>query len=590
MGFKPWKWRINSILPSAYISYEKWKLKWPEKIVDTLNKLIVDFPFLSDLLEKYKIFINKEEIKNYIIDKLENKLPKKENKKNVLKILSVKLSKDFVEKNDLTVLEGNKESYYFAEIEDFKNYFIEKNIWEWAKFKKGFCFVCEQEKDDLIDFPNSKWISFPYKFYNLDKPWFAYDLDRNNWYKSFWVCKDCFGKIKIWYNYFKNDLFKQVLWDRAYVFPSILFDKIDKKKIFQVLEKYSNYDKLESNLKQQLEAREFKLDELWILFEYGTEQDKQIINEKNFVRLNFIFWQIDGAKSDELKIKYFLKDIIPSKLAKYYESIKKIDKYKIAKNLFTEKVLDKKWNFSDNLNSLFLFPTYEKWKRVWNLKEFFEWNNEFSENYYYFLNRVLHWEKLQEDWIWSLVYEKLKKDFKKSYKMWKDSKWWFVFNIWEIYQVLIYLKENKYLDFKIKTMEFKLSQDNEKIKNLENYFNQNNLFTSYDEMYSALIGLYVMLLIKKQKKEIGSMPFMTEIDFERFDYDKLEKLLLKARNKFNKYSGKKFDYYPDLYKTILELGSKIKKDLPMEKIAYYFSIGMEILPDIYWQDKEGINE
>jgi len=587
MGFKPWKGRSASILPNVYVSYEKEVLKWPDKIIDTLKKLTKDFSFLSNLLDIYQIFEKEDNFQTYIIENLE-KLPKKDkNKKMLLKILSIKLSKDFVKEYNLTV-NTDQESYYFAEIEEFKKYFIEKNIWEWAKLVDWFCFVCEKHKNDLIDFPNSSWVNFPYKFYNIDKPWFTYELDKNSGYKSFWICKDCFKNIKIWYNYFKNELFKQVLWDRVYVFPSILFDKIDKNKVFQVLEKYSSskdeYYKLENNIKNKIEEQEFKLDDMWIMFQFWDEEDKKTIDDKNFIRLNFIFWQIDGAKSDELKIKYFLKEVIPSKLARYYKSIEKIDKKTMALTLFTESKFktDKENKFYNALNKLFLFPTYEKWKRVWNLKEFFEEENKYSENYYFFLNKVLHWEKLKEDWLWKLIYEKLKKDFKKSYKQWVESNRWFVFNIWEIYQVLEYLRNNEYLKFNYQNMEIKLNQDNEKIKNLENYFNKNTLFDDYDKVYIALIWLYVMLFIKKQENEVGSIPFMTEVDFERLDYDKLEKLLLKARNKFNKYSWKAFVYHPNLYKTILELWTKINKNLSIEKIAYYFSVGMEILPDIYW--------
>lgn len=581
MGFQSLEGNIKPILPNVYISYEKEKLKWPDKIIGTLKNLIKDlvkdFDFLSDLLEIYQDFISKNDFQNYLIENLGNLL-----KKYV--IFSIKLSKNFVKEYNLTV-NTDQESYYFAEIEEFKTYFIEKNIWEWAKLLDWFCFVCEKHKNDLIDFPNSKGVNFPYKFYNIDKPWFTYELDRNNGYKSFWVCKDCFKDIKIWYNYFKNELFKQVLWDRAYVFPSILFEKIDKNKVFQVLEKYSKYDELEENVKLKVQEQEFKLDDMWIMFQFWDEEDKKIIDDKNFIRLNFIFWKID---KNEFKIKYFLKEVIPSKLARYYKSIEKIDKKTMALNLFTESKFktDKENKFYNALNKLFLFPTYEKWKRVWNLKEFFEGENKYSENYYFFLNKVLHWEKLKEDWLWKLIYEKLKKDFKKSYKQWVESKWWFVFNIWEIYQVLEYLKTNGYLDFNYQNMEIKFNQDNEKIKNLENYFNENDLFDTYDKVYVALIWLYVMLFIKKQENEVGSMPFMTEIDFERLDYDKLEKLLLKARNKFNKYSWKAFVYHPNLYKTILELWTKINKDLPIEKIAYYFSIGMEILPDIYYYNNE----
>jgi hypothetical protein len=56
------------------------------------------------------------------------------------------------------------------------------------------------------------------------------------------------------------------------------------------------------------------------------------------------------------------------------------------------------------------------------------------------------------------------------------------------------------------------------------------------------------------------------------DYEHLAKLLTKARDKFNKYSGKKFAYYPVLYRQILELGLQLEKNISRDQMAYCFGL------------------
>ena len=98
-------------------------------------------------------------------------------------------------------------------------------------------------------------------------------------------------------------------------------------------------------------------------------------------------------------------------------------------------------------------------------------------------------------------------------------------------------------------------------------------------------------MIKTQSWRLWwSSPFIEEINLESLNYDKIEKLLFKARDKFNKYWWRKFEYWPDLYRFILDLKSKVDYNLSQEKLAYLFSVGMEILPDIRYDNKKENNQ
>jgi len=584
MWFKPPKWRVRAILPNVYISLDKnWNIDWKslkafKESLEDFSKKFIQFKKVIELLNNFDFSEIKESLKQ---------IPKKdENKKAILNILSLKVTNDFVKQNDFTVDE-EKNDYFLAEIREIKNYFLAKNSGEWAVLEEGFCAICERFKNNIINFAKSKWINFPYKFYNTDKPWFFYAIDSSKAWKSFWVCQDCYSLIKTGYNFFSKKLFKNILGERGFVFPSIFF--ADEKKIieiYQIFDEYSeeNLRKIEDSIKSRW--GKIENDFLQNFFDLSSDEEKQKIIETNFVRLNFLFWSIDASKSDELKIKFYLKDVLPSKVYSYYQSIKKLDCENLYKKYFQNTLSE---NLIKALPILNLFPTYRKWEYNWNVREFFV--KFWEENYYQFLNTVLYWNKLNEDWIWSLVYRKLTQDFKTSYLQWKESKWWFIFKVWEVILILEYLKQTWYLDLNLKKMEnLQFSSINEKIKNLENWFKQNEMFDSRDKIYVALIGLYVKLLLYLQNDEIKSMPFLSQIEFDNLTYNKLKKLLFKAREKFNKYSRWKFDYHSELFKTILETSFKIKNNLKFEEIPYYFSIGMEILPNIYRHSEEQKNE
>lgn len=581
--FKPWKWRASALLPNVYVGDN---LDWFVKIKETLNSLKNDFDIIKDLVNEYIMFSDNlpEDLISNLKQKLEL-LPKKDlNKKMVMSIISLTLSKSFIQKLWLSPL-FDKEYLSFWEIWEFKNYFVLKNQWEWAKINFWFCHVCENLNKEIINFPESTWVNFAYKFYNLNKPWFAYDLDDKVWYKSFWICKDCFLDIQTWYNYFKTNLWKNVLGSKCYIVPSQYTN--NNHKIYDIIEKYSHIDELELEIKDKITDWKLSKEMFEIFFDSWKLEEKELLSENNLVKFNFIFWSIDWAKSDELKIQYFLKDIIPSKLSKYYSSIKP---YK--KSYWEKKITDLiKELFGNNPNiaryyetlpDLHLYPTFDKNKYIWNLKEFFK-TKGWDQSYYNYLDTVLHWNVYPIESFWSIVYEKLKSDFTKQYIL--SKKWNLRGSIWEIFIVYDYLINNNILNSNLKQMEkINFDSKNPNIEYLQTYFEKSKIFDSFDKIYVALVGFYVKLFIMKQKKEVGSNPFITQIDFERLDYNWLMKLLNAARWKFNKYSDKKFAYYPELYRLILEMSMNLNNELSRDEIVYFFSIWMEILPWVYWQD------
>ena len=62
-----------------------------------------------------------------------------------------------------------------------------------------------------------------------------------------------------------------------------------------------------------------------------------------------------------------------------------------------------------------------------------------------------------------------------------------MYKVWECILVIEYFKYNNHLNFNKNTMlNLEYLEENEKLKNLANWFKQNDTFTSYDEIYLAL--------------------------------------------------------------------------------------------------------
>lgn len=597
MCYKPWKWRVKPIFPNSYIGVdENWKFAQLKKddLISVISKLKEDHKFFQNLEEKFRnTSIEEVENSQLIKQKIQDLPSKDQNKKPTTKIFTIKISKNLIKSYWLTPLR-TEEFVYLGDIQEFQDIFVAKNKWEGSEIVSGFCHVCEKTKDNLIDFYKSKWVWFPYKFYNLDKPWFTYNLDPKNGYKSFGVCQECYDKIQSGYSYFKENLQKNILGEYCYIFPSIFFEK--NNKVFEIIEKYDNKNlsSIESNIKDRINANATSskgLDSMEPLFVYWESSDQKEISEEKFVKLNIIFGHIDPANSDRLQINYFLRDILPSRLGKYYKSnmflLKRSNSYMdYMKKLLGEKNIS--WNLYEKMPELHLYPSYQKNENIWNLKNFFE--TEGIQEYYKFLDKYLHNKGYLSDDLFKIIYKKLYKDYVDKYLNSKDGN--LFFSILQVYLVHIYFLENNLLDTKLQEMNtISFDTQNERLLNLQDYFNQFEIFNSYDKIYASLIGLYVKLLLEKQQNEIGSNPFITRINFEDLDYDGLLKLLNETRSKFNKYAEKKFNYYPSLYWLILQISMKgLDKNLSRDEIVYYFGIWMEILPKIYFQQEESKKE
>ena len=302
-----------------------------------------------------------------------------------------------------------------------------------------------------------------------------------------------------------------------------------------------------------------------------------------------------------------MSSILPSRLWNYYNSnnfLKKNDRSSndfekweefnyYGKNLFWE---NKNWGLNltnkqyESLVDLNLYPTYQKDHYDWSIKSFFEESYSIGRDkslneYFRFLDIYLSNNYYPESNFWNLSFKWLRDKFVENY--YKQDKWMF-FDIRKVYLIHIYLVKNNLLNSNIKKMsDFVFNSDNEKIKNLEYYFNNSEIFDSYEKIYVSLIGLYVSLLLKRQQKELGSHPFINRINIDNINHQWLLKLLNEARAKFNKYSQKKFSYYPALYSLILKISmDKLEKTLWKDEIFYYFNIWMEILPWVYFEKEE----
>jgi len=586
-----------------------------KKLKSIIQKLVNTEIYYFKLFRKFKLTDKiLDDIKQYIEEYVD---------KNSKIIITFKISKTLLSQFGLTP-ETDDDFVFWWEIKEFKQYFVDILTGKFAKTTQWFCHICEQQKSNIINFAESRWVNFPFKFFTLDKPWFAPSLEpKKYWSKLFGICQNCFRYIKAAENIWERKFKKFTLGEYAYIFPSFLFYE-DKNLIFEILDilteekVYNKFleDKLKNNLiskyNDNMPSNEDEL--LESLFEIDNIQDK--IDNAKFIlqtfRLHFLF---ANKNQNEFKIKYFLKDVIPSRFKNLFKTISIYEwekLYRLAQDFFNVNY----WRFKNSISKLKFFPSKEKEDNYFttrSIKRFFVWdetkkiNNKIvfihEKRWYQFLDKILHWQKIFSRWIWDLVLEKLKNDFKKYFKSSEYKqldlnlrKWYFTLELWNLYLTLIWLLENDYLDINFSKMidfsqfNFKVYGDSfkEKFERLKEYFETNRLIENVEDVYPALIWLYVGLLIKVQKKNLGNAPFIEEINLEKLDYERLEKLLFKARDKFNKYWWRKFEYWPDLYRFILDLKSKIKWNLSNQKLAYLFSLGMELLPNIWygWKDEK----
>lgn len=472
--YYPVVWNKSILTPAVIINNKEF------------NKIIKDFDEFKDnkavknlikfIENKYNYNFN-DEILNKIYFKLKNCEWAKEDI-----ILSFKINKFYLE---------DPENYKEFENEIFlKN----KELVDWK------CHICWNKKV----YKDIDWWIWPYKFYTLDKKRFIFWISEKNKHKNFSICNECWENLIYWKYYFEN-VYIDLFWYEMLFFINFLKDDSNLEKlIFEEI--FKNYeDNVIRGYKYIPLENLLKLENLW-----------------NYICL-IDFISID-KKNSEIKIKYWMKDIVPSKLRKFLEMLEDEKKKDNFDYIHYKKYL---WD-----EFLFLTENLIKWYEI-------------NEDYIIKLFFKYHKKYIEEKKLDYLSYNKTISNFK-LLLLFLNKKW--------------YLNNNS-----IKMKELSTSY-------IKKHIEENTILQDVDKMYMIVVGNLIKKVLKVQEENLSSKPFLYSIDFDNLTYEKVEKIIIKAIDKLTKYD--KEDDVRTLIKDIMILSNYIEKKLNKDKIAFYILYGM----------------
>ncbi len=289
--------------PTAKCSKDCLGITLPKKVIAFFaNSHLKQFHLESEE-KNFLESIRKEFEKNYdtIFNDL-NELLKQTGKRNVIGVL-------FYDKN------GTKK--YIGEIDTFVKMFkqfIENKL----DLIDGTCFLCGKKGKVTVNAISK--VAF---FYSIDKPGFIVGgFNKNEAYKDFAICPECFVKVQLGTNLLEDDLTFKFYGLRYWLIPNFfLSDRDQRKEILDILIENKNKDMgVKSGIKRITDDEREILD---------------IISELNdYVSFSFLFY---AAKGQGKIIKALIEDVLPSRLHTIFETKKWVDSLPIVETITYKK-------------------------------------------------------------------------------------------------------------------------------------------------------------------------------------------------------------------------------------------------------------
>lgn len=172
--------------------------------------------------------------------------------------------------------------------------------------KNELCFVCHEKKEELFGF------AIPFSFYTLKDNKFSYNLDANNSVKQCPVCIECAKQIRgNGKNFLENNLNFRLCNSKYYLMPEFIFQSDENTEKFKNI--VNKIKKSREDDSQSKEAERLIISEDRILKEFENE---------NYLFLNLFFYM---ENNNEFKILANIEEVLPSKLKRFYQSVKIIN-------------------------------------------------------------------------------------------------------------------------------------------------------------------------------------------------------------------------------------------------------------------------
>ena len=431
----------------------------------------------------------------------------------------------------LTIRIGGK---YIGEIEGFRKA-LEKLTMKEGEESRGVavCSVCLEEKEVSGDIS-------PYKFYTIDKPgYISGGFDKSIAYKNFPLCYECKRYIEEGRRLIEKKLTFNLSGLRYQLIPEFIVGR--EELVREVMEVLFNDEVRKLKLSER-ERRVLLSDEEEILDLLSEEGD--------FLSLNLLF--IESQQSAE-RILLHLQDIYPSRLKQLFEAKEKVEKLLDLEN-FTYRTVYRFFSKSD--------PS----KRTPDLQKYF----------LEIVDRTFRGIKVEEGFLIRFLLRRIRDSIKRSEEGYARV-------IREAFGVFLF----------VKLCSGEVEMRNGAFDNLEDFLTRLPALDTDLKRGLFLIGALTERLLRAQKTERGSKPFLKKLKGLKMGENDLKGILPEVRIKLEEY-GKYGAGEDKLFKLASEYLSRAPQgwNMSVEEMNFYFALGMGMFDKIaeFIYKKEGSHE
>jgi len=165
-----------------------------------------------------------------------------------------------------------------------------------AQARPGTCYVCGQSRERLTQDTSRFWL----KLYITDKPGFASGFRKENFYRNYTLCQNCYQELLAGEAFLRTRL-RSWLGTTVYVLP--VFYLPDVRPSGANLEQWAGYVVRRWEASRTLEG--------WRTFHEQLADYQEFENQKAWFLLDFLFAEDDGRS---VKLQQYIQDVPPPRL------------------------------------------------------------------------------------------------------------------------------------------------------------------------------------------------------------------------------------------------------------------------------------
>jgi len=404
----------------------------------------------------------------------------------------------------------------------------------------GTCSVCGKKNVEVMPASTTQ----TYKFFNLDKSGFFWELADDQAYAAFPICIDCLQDIENGKRYIVENLnfrFVDVL--SYHLIPQFFTNEEESVKKFVRVVKGEDVSQDIGRVVKQEEA---------VLHNLGRLNDT--------VAINLLFIDTSGGKSAE-KISALVQDVYPSRLRTIYDAKFIIDD--MYENVFPEKLPKDKFSFSVVRD---FFPRKSKYQKPSKSAK------GFTEYFLYVVQSIFENRPLDRGFVFRSVMHKVEEEFHAMLA--GDNKEYFMPTMKEAEMLVSYLLE-------LGLLSGGKEENMEQNQLFDDYFMQfKTLYDSSLKRGLFLLGAAVHMLADMQtggaRGEVA--PILRELKSLRMNLADFQGLLAKIQQKAFEYTRVAEPWQINRINKALESASRYllyvdKTNMTLQEMNFYFVAG-----------------